>query len=395
MQVQSSLNSLIIHPESEKKANFTRQLPQELIQLIFSFLADLELVPCSRVCKQWHQLTKESAFWERRIGKGKLENLTFLKEKAGLSWIEANKYEQLSTFLHSLGTEASIKKKFPHEGTFLKPILKRGNLTFSVQLSTNVEIKKQGDLPVYLIGEAGKKVLALALEENHLFTLRNDGLIVQWNCQTGRQVKTIATAKRSVSIDPFCFHVQEGLIVIKYGKSESHLLELISLADASKSEVIEDLSIPSPRKVIVKGNLLLLLGINNLFFYNLKTKEKGTLDKANLNLGLTEFFWDMALAEDKLFISASNNTINEINVNTKKLIKSYNFPSPLKIEAANDLIFGAQEDRMYILNLSNEILSQEIKPIYEDEEINAGALKELMTTIKKLKKKKKKRCLLV
>ncbi len=244
--------------------------------------------------------------------------------------------------------------------------------------SIDIEVHKGESQPTLLSGENEKKIANLVVEGNHLFALREDGMIIQWDYKTGKQVQQIQTAfakeksevreifntwKQRLGFDVFvyvgeCLNIKNGKLIIIY-KNASYL-EIISYDNPEKSLLIktpDDIGNPfyifsQEEKVFVLGNKggILIQDLSNNQQFVIKVNKKC------YNELITR------IIVDKQFLYAhSSENIYIINPKTKKQICIID-KSSFEIGIIDNLCFEYKDksknvDKFVVMNLNkNEII---------------------------------------
>ena len=161
-------------------------------------------------------------------------------------------------------------------------------------------MKRNDSDKVYILeGENGIRLTHLAVEGTYLFTLRIDGVIVQWDYQKGEVVQEIqtafakgkgqplfnslkaemATVKKTRGIqEPICdysgsFWVKNGLIALKYRRPLRFptVCEIINYVNPNESQILSDVAFG---ELMIKQNKLFSFCDVRFTVFDLLTNEK-------------------------------------------------------------------------------------------------------------------------
>ena len=270
-----------------------------LLKNIFATLSLIDIYSCLRVCREWKDLTDRKELWRTYLFNNHrydvIDDFSPLVANEVLTWKEAMFFSPLSDFFAKISSDRNFlsartrneeldKNIFAHGlcNVYIPQCFIRfGNITFAVVDSTNVEMKRNDSDKVYILeGEKGIRLTHLAVEGTYLFTLRIDGVIIQWDYQTGEVVQEIQTAfvkgedplfnslkavmasiKQTRGIqEPICdysgsFWVKNGLIALKYRRPLRFptVCEIINYVNPNESQILSDVAFG---ELMIKQNKL-------------------------------------------------------------------------------------------------------------------------------------------
>jgi WD40 repeat protein len=416
-------------------------LPSELLTHILSFLAPQELKPCSYVSRQWNDVTHNDAFLQSLYSKCKSpdflplinrgylswkdvvyyaithndaflgskypqdvrEDFSPLVEKGYLSWRDVAQYALLSPFfacaLQKRYDSAFIKRENPFFDLELEsyvtlcmpqPYFKYGNVEFSICNSTDIKIQKKGETgSTILPGEEGKMLAFLASENNELFALRQDGVIVRWNVQKGTIIDNIETnysrqenadLKRELEnggrhgSSHSSFHVQNGQVILTYYSGVMDVIEIISYSDPKQRQLIKEffnnLGLCMTQRILIYEGKLFILQKSSIFVWNLATGKKESPIKVNMTKPVHNYLLDMAIDKNSIYVTDYERKLYIIDMNSGKEIKSYYINSGCldNIEVICNFLFISDDTIITILNINTGKSIRGLRVFDEDRE---------------------------
>ncbi len=269
----------------------------DIVGRIFANLRFSELDRPYLVCKIWERVIEnhwESFLAHKSIKHRLVESFSPYVADRSMSWKEAYRFSELAVFLTKvLDKELCAKSYAPSENPALQnlygcfhfympqPRVSYGNSVFTIYHSDDVKIQKNDKSAFEVLkGEPGKMLTHLAVENDFLFALRNDGYIVQHNLITGEE-KLIPTSWALGQIKTQDlrfelsgpFHVEEGYIILKYGDLGGHIFEAIPYFKPDQRKVFIDDDISAASHILVKLGKLYIFGVGHLSIWNLSTNK--------------------------------------------------------------------------------------------------------------------------
>ncbi len=318
-----------------------------------------------------------------------------------LTWREVVRFSPLTdlfakVFIREMLSDRKIKSRNKELENIGLPVhyiprscIRYGNLTFTVIDSSDVEIKTSGNKDIKVLqGKKGIRLTHLVVEGEFLFTLRTDGIIVQWNYLKGEIVKEIKTTFalgeplfdqwkkqrlrefRGID-DTLCghdsFEVKDGFIVIQYPRGVDQC-EIINYADANESLLFTNKS--TPTRLLIKHNKLYILKTHSVIAFDLTKEPTQTFD---IKLDPTYFTRDIVTEKNILCASSCFGKILVLDTFTAKEIKSFKFTginsnSWLHMTMIGNLFIGFSEKKeMTVIDLNTQQILDNIPDFFHFE----------------------------
>jgi hypothetical protein len=414
MQVDNNGNSQIAFNAIPTDVNHLEKMPPEILARIFSLLPGLDLASCSSVSHLCNQVTHGDVLLKSKYSQDVVEDFTPLVEEGYLSWKEVPRYARFSSFLARVLQEHYCTDKFigqenPQFYTQFSdsdaewpticmptPFVKYGNMRFSICNLTDIKLQKKGEIQSTILrGEENKTIVFLAVERNHLFALRQDGMIIEWDHREGKITDKIETAytrrhpslggevRRGKFYSNGCFLVQNGFIVLKYGAGSTHVLEIIPCSNKERSQIIEDVDINSTCNLLIDKGKLFILNRMGICVYNISKVKKEYLFKLDINS--VRYIRDIVIDKNIIYANDDLNNVHVIDASSGKEIKTCLFPQlVLKIEVIGNLLFGTAWGTIMVLDINKGEIFRKISGIFDGEgkEIREQVLRMLVETVK-------------
>lgn len=271
---------------------------------------------------------KSDKRWESKLPQDVRENFRPLVEERVLTWKRVHVYAPLSRLMDYLVqgkymTEDFIRQENPTLDpscnltlAMPNPVIQYGGYHFSICDLTSVKTSQEGKSEFSILKQHSEldsksRLVALAAEGDHLFALRSDGLVIQWDYKKKIEVNQIETAyyqKKSphvahlteVSYTYDSLSVINEVVVVKYWASWQTIIELIPYSSPEDSKLITESSDSNYlSRLFIKGDKLFLKNQNNINSWNLSAKK---YDSIQLNLVSVEGSKISAMARDKEFL---------------------------------------------------------------------------------------------
>ncbi len=419
-------NSSIVNQGVAYKETLIAKLPRDVLLQIFGLLSGMDLSRCMRVCCEWKNLSGRDDLWKASLFNSQrfdvIDDFSSLVADRVLTWKEAVRFSPLTDFFAKIfseekGTDHLIKSKnielknIEYAHLYIpRSFIRYGNLTFTVIDSSNVEMKKNGEGKIEILeGKKGVRLTHLAVEGEFLFTLRTDGVIVQWDYQKRKIVQEIETAfakgdsgfdlmkykmdyaKLYVGLDDtLCgngsFEVKNGFIVLKYPSHVIHECEIFNYANANESQLVTDKS--NPVRLLIKNNKLFILKRCDVNVLDLITKE--FQPSLEIKIDPTYFIYDIDVEKNILCASTCTGIILLIDTITGNEIKSYSFNNIYHhcwryVTMMGNLFIGFSDTReVTLIDLNDGQIISEIVNFFdfEDNTLNPVAFTRLIKNIK-------------
>ncbi len=255
-------------------------LPRDVFLMIFSLLSFRDLSRCMRVCRAWKDLTNDDKFWKKVFFRCSVENAIDdfqpLVNEGIVTWKEAFRFSKISSLFAKIFEVActSDSKIIPRDMLIedvTSPIwyhipkfmIRHGNLDFTIVNSIDVRMINIKTKEVQILkGESDARLTHLAVDRGFVFTLRTDGVVVQWDYRKKEIVQIIEssyaqkdsrfdnlrlylariseTLKVQEAIcDRKCFEVNNGYIFLKYRTFNERYEEVIPYLNVGQRNVID------------------------------------------------------------------------------------------------------------------------------------------------------------
>jgi hypothetical protein len=340
---------------------------------IFSFLSLTDFNKTSLVCKTWELVANNC--WKNLLAYKStkdrfVENFSSYVADESMTWKEAYRYANLSLLFtkilaknFSQGSYAAAEnpalqnEQFPSV-RIPQPWVCFGNTILSIFNSCDVKIQKKGEVEFKIFkGEDGKMLTHLAVENEFLFALRNDGYIVQYHLTTGEQNKIPTSwvlGQNNIQDRAFKvsgpFHVEGGYMIFK------HLLgglEILPYGHVKKGQVVVNHDLPFPHHILVVQEKLYILGRNEVFIWDLSKNERVT--NLPIPMSPSHFAYDIALAHNRFFVT-ENKAFHIIHPETAMSVKNAS-KNLYEIVVVGNLLFGSTNTSIPVEGTNNRFQS--------------------------------------
>lgn len=371
LKVEIPVPAVIISlPNPTELSNHQALVSHDTLGWILSFLPLSDFLSAAFVCKNWAEVIRKPDLWKNPLSY-KSTNYRLIEEflpyvdKNKLSWKEACRFSELAVLLNRIleikfpGLDAYITAENPDLINVQNPYtimrqarISYGNTVLSIFNSSDIKVQVKGD-PLFRVlrGEQGTILTQLAVENEFVFALRLDGIIVQINLETEEQ-KTIPTSwalNQVPKTDPFFeswspFLVKNGYIVVHYGSFTTQtVLEVIPYKNPDLRQVQLDPQLDKFRRFAIKQGRVYLGGlrIGHIFSMSLTPPKQVKVFKLDSILSFTDDHDVRDLAVFDHFLCVSDlQGLYLIDTKTGKCIKrpGLNFSQIVVIE---NLLFGA------------------------------------------------------
>lgn len=332
----------------------------EIVWSIFSFLGSSELAQSVFVCRKWHQILSDR-YWDKHFNPANLiEDFSNYVAKGILTWKKVRLYANLSHLIDR--SEKSISGyRFPDETfnsvTPRNRIIQMGPRLLSIDFG---EIYlSQGSDKTLILGGKGKNFLNLTVDQDYLYALRDDGLIVQWSLKDHRLVQTLNTnikiqvcQNRKINFNlNECFYTDGELVLVNHGIFPETKIVIGSLVNSFEEFYLqnEDLEnkIAYPKRVFGFNKQVFALDSNRMWRYCKKLRKITQIDlKLFKDNNDEEVIADFSLHGFFLYILTEfNNRIFKMHIVDLRNDRHNEIPMPsvakiLKMECIQNLFFG-------------------------------------------------------
>ncbi len=306
--VSGVTDSIIERQTPSSCGQTTCQLPDEVIAHIFSYLPIKDVRRCALVSRRFRNISDDNVINRNLFinanGKSAAEDFCHVVNSQIITWKEACKYSEIASFFSSIEKKECVRK---------------GNYKFSICGNT---IKIQSPEKESILDlEDGYIITHIDADDNFLFVMRNDWVIVKFDYRKSQIVGYVNSAfsKRDTQLDfqgyvggnPVCndFCVNEGYIVIRYNHSLDNAFELIPINDPEKNTLFGKVKIVD---FVVKNNDVYFLYHNYIEVINI---INGTRKRVYLPINSYNPEMKLNIIGDFCLISVSSrNLIYAINL---------------------------------------------------------------------------------
>lgn len=369
-------------------------IPREIWMEVFSFLSALEIGTMSLVCHEWKDITDHNHIFKWRIlnyyGRNVVDNFAPLIVSQKISWKEVPHYHHFadcfsriinwefnhSYFLRAENPQIPQSKEFHDlaQVYFPRHFINYGNYNFSICNLFDIKITEiESNKEIILEGDGQNRISHISVENNFIFCLRTDGMIVQWNYQKGEIVQEIQSEyikgnnifenikKKIENGEKYSdykelrhniansFYVKNGYIIINYYwyPRLDHILEIIDYSNQNRNQLINYHNRYLSGKTYIDQNILYILKRNDIFIFDIKNKYIPNEIKIHINSSKRKNMAnDFCIQKNIIYATDTDKKMHIINKKNRKEIKKYSLPkcfwSAEPIAVVKNILFGFQ-----------------------------------------------------
>lgn len=390
-----------------------RLLQKDLMLNIFLSFSFKDLYSCMNVCRAWRDLTNDSTFWNNKLIQCRMFDVIDIFEQlvheGVMTWKDAFRFSKVSSLFSKVFQQDSYSDekiiarnpqlqniRFPGSHYIPRFKVRYGNFDFTVVNCNDVEMRNIKTEKIQILkAESDVRITHLAVDRGFLFTLRADGMIVQWDYGKGEIVQILNTANTIEIIEELkgatcgreSFEVNEGLIFIKYKLPHARFTEVLPYSPMGSGIVLKhghqnDISLTVDRFRKANNHFFSVSGCN-VSFWDCK-KYVGQQDGAPEEIQVDQqgYLTDVDIEHNILCVVKRAEMIKILDISSKKelrKLKSDDIHLAQMIVIGN-LYIGISNKGINVIDLNSMACVKKIGNFFDFKKQlqNPEAFKELM-----------------